>query len=179
MNLSNNDILQDVLQPNLKLIICGTAVAEHSAKLGSYYAGENNMFWRILYETGLTDRLLHTSEYFDLLSYGIGLTDIAKKAAGVDAKISQKDYDLEAFTQKMALFRPKIICFNGKASAALFYSWQYQRKLKTKQIDYGLNPLKNSTFSIFVAPSTSGAAKRHWEPDYWHQLASLVNQTQL
>ena len=177
--MPNSDILQDVLRPNLKLIICGTAVAEHSAKLGSYYAGENNMFWRILYETGLTDRLLHTSEYLDLPSYGIGLTDIAKKAAGVDAKISQKDYDLDAFTQKMALFRPKTICFNGKASAALFFGWQYQRKLKTDEVDYGLYPMKDGKFSIFVAPSTSGAAKRYWEPDYWHELANFVKQTQI
>jgi len=147
--------------------------------LGSYYAGENNMFGRILYETGLTARLLRTSEYLDLLSYGIGLTDIAKKAAGVDAKFLHKDYDLESFTQKMAHFRPKIICFNGKASAALFYSWQYQRKLKTKQVNYGLHSMKDRTFSIFVAPSTSGAARRYWEPDYWRQLAHLVKQTQI
>lgn len=175
--MPSSDILQDVLRPNLNLIICGTAVAEHSAKLGSYYAGENNMFWRILYDTGLTDRLLHTSEYLDLLNYGIGLTDIAKKAAGVDAKISRHEYDLEGFTQKMTLFRPSIICFNGKAAAALYFSWQYQRKLKTKEVDYGLNPMKDGKFSIFVAPSTSGAAKRYWEPGYWHQLASLLNKT--
>ena len=175
----NQDILQDLLQPNLKLIICGTAVAEHSAKLGSYYAGENNMFWRILYETGLTDRLLHTSEYLELLRYGIGLTDVAKKAAGVDVDGCRINYDLDAFTQKMALFRPKIICFNGKASAALFFSWHYQRKLKTDKITYGLHQMKDDKFSIFVAPSTSGTAKRYWEPDYWHQLACLVNQTQI
>ncbi|SHJ12999.1 uracil-DNA glycosylase family protein [Propionispora hippei] len=63
--MPTSDILPDVLRPNLKLVICGTAAAEHSAKLGSYYAGENNRFWRILHETGLTDRLLHTSEYLD------------------------------------------------------------------------------------------------------------------
>lgn len=173
---NQEDILQDVLQPNLKLVICGTAVAEHSARLGSYYAGENNMFWRILYETGLTDRLLHTSEYLELLNFRIGLTDIAKKASGVDAKISQEDYDLCAFSKKTASFNPQIVCFNGKTSAALFFSWQYQRKWKTDQVDYGLYPIKDGHFSIFVAPSTSGAAKKYWEPRYWHELANLLHQ---
>lgn len=176
--MPTSDILPDVLRPNLKLVICGTAAAEHSAKLGSYYAGENNRFWRILHETGLTDRLLHTSEYLDLLSYGIGLTDIAKKAAGVDAKIAQKEYDLEAFVQKMALFRPQVICFNGKAAAALFFSRQDQRRQKTSQISYGPCLMKDNPAAIFVAPSTSGAARRYWEPGYWHELAGLVNQAQ-
>jgi TDG/mug DNA glycosylase family protein len=174
MILPNQDILQDVLQPNLKLVICGTAVAEHSAKLGSYYAGENNMFWRILYEAGLTDRLLHTSEYLELLNFGIGLTDIAKKASGVDAKISHDDYDLSAFYKKMLSFTPKIICFNGKASASLFFSWKYHHKCKTSQISYGLYPKKENEFSIFVCPSTSGAAKKYWEPRYWHELSKLT-----
>ena len=88
--MSMGDILPDVLVPNLKLVICGSAVGAQSARAGSYYAGQNNMFWQILHETGLTDRLLHTSEYHRLLDYGIGLTDAAKKAAGVDADIKPR-----------------------------------------------------------------------------------------
>jgi len=174
--MPTGDILPDVLQPNLNLVICGTAVADHSAKLGSYYAGENNMFWKILHETGLTDRLLNTSEYLVLLSYRIGLTDIAKKASGVDANIRQEDYDIDAFVQKMELYRPKIVCFNGKAAAALFNSWQHKRKYTTSDIAYGVSPREHGEISIFFAPSTSGAAKRYWEPNYWHDLALLVKQ---
>ena len=81
--MTTNDILPDVLIPNLKLVICGSAVSTQSSHAGSYYAGQGNKFWKILHETGLTDRLLLTSQYRELLHYQIGLTDVAKKAVGV------------------------------------------------------------------------------------------------
>ena len=120
--MTTNDILPDVLIPNLKLVICGSAVSTQSSQAGSYYAGQGNKFWKILHETGLTDRLLLTSQYCELLHYQIGLTDVAKKAAGVDAQIQQDDYDAAAFTAKMENFRPRVICFNGKKGGGCFPS---------------------------------------------------------
>ena len=112
--MTTKDILPDVLIPNLKLVICGSAVSAQSSQAGSYYAGQGNKFWQILHETGLTDRLLLTSQYRELLHYQIGLTDVAKKAAGVDSHIQPADYDAAAFAARMEHFRPQIICFNGK-----------------------------------------------------------------
>ena len=43
-----NDILPDVLRPNLDLIICGTTVGTESSRVGCYYAGQQNKFWSIL-----------------------------------------------------------------------------------------------------------------------------------
>lgn len=176
--MSVEDILPDVLAPNLKLVICGSAVGAESARAGSYYAGINNMFWRILFEIGLTDCLLHTSEYRELLRYGIGLTDAAKKVSGVDADIKKNDYDAAVFVQKMTLYKPKIICFNGKKSAAALRSWQLQRNCKTEEISYGIypHPIMQNGPILFVAPSTSAAAKRYWQPNYWHNLATLFQQ---
>lgn len=175
-NLSNVDILQDILQPNLSLVICGTSAGKHSAEVGSYYAGANNLFWKILRETELTNdkKPVASDNCEDLLSYRIGLTDIAKKASGVDANISQNDYDIEGFVQKMTILQPKLICFNGKKAAAIFLSWQFKRKIKTSEFDYGPYQIQGGKFRIFIAPSTSGSAKRYWEPAYWHELAELV-----
>ena len=67
--------LEDVLTTGLNLVICGTAASSVSAQRGQYYAGPGNRFWTILWDTGLTDRLLEPPEYGSLLDYGIGLTD--------------------------------------------------------------------------------------------------------
>ena len=174
--LSNVDILKDILRPNLSLVICGTSVGKCSAEVGSYYAGASNLFWKILRETKLTkdENPIASDNCEDLLSYGIGLTDIAKKISGVDAGISEKDYDIEDFISKMNLFKPKIVCFNGKRAAAIFLSWKLNRKVKTSDFDYGPYQIKDCKFRIFIAPSTSGSAKRYWEPAYWHELAELI-----
>ncbi len=43
-------MMEDVLDYNLKLVICGTAVSNYSAKVEEYYAGRGNKF-SLLYTT--------------------------------------------------------------------------------------------------------------------------------
>jgi TDG/mug DNA glycosylase family protein len=45
-------VLPDLLQLGLKVVFCGTAVGDQSARRGAYYAGPGNQFWNILAETG-------------------------------------------------------------------------------------------------------------------------------
>ena len=179
--MSNEYILPDVLRSGLKLIVCGSAVGDKSAKANSYYAGYNNMFWKILCETKLTDCLLKSKDYHNLLNSDIGLTDLAKKTAGVDAKILYKAYDADLLIQKINIYKPKVLCFNGKAPATVFYGYLNKKKLTTVKVNYGEQPcipLCGETI-FFIAPSTSGAARRYWKPSYWFELAKLVNDTQI
>ena len=179
--MSNEYVLPDVLRLELKLVACGSAVGNKSAKVNSYYAGNNNSFWKILYKTGLTASLLETKDYQDLLKYDIGLTDLAKKTAGVDAKIPYEAYDTALLIQKINIYQPKVLCFNGKMPAALFYGYLNKQKWTTAQVKCGeqqhVSVCGRTIF--FVAPSTSGAARKYWEPLYWSDLARLVKNTQV
>jgi TDG/mug DNA glycosylase family protein len=67
-------MLDDLLQPNLLVVFCGTAAGSRSATLKEYYAGRGNRFWEVLATTKLTPRQLAPSEYGLLPTYGIGLT---------------------------------------------------------------------------------------------------------
>ena len=51
------DVLPDVLRASLRIVLCGSAVGTASAKAGAYYAHQQNKFWKILHETGLTPAL--------------------------------------------------------------------------------------------------------------------------
>ena len=88
-------ILPDLLSPGLKLVIVGTAAGRASAKEGFYYAGKGNRFWRVLHEVGLTPIELQPAECGRLLHYGIGLTDLAKYASGMDADLPKGCFDTE------------------------------------------------------------------------------------
>ena len=68
-------MLPDVLASDLKVVFCGTAVGDQSARRKAYYAGRGNKFWTILYRTGLTPIMLEPEEYEKLLDFDIGLTD--------------------------------------------------------------------------------------------------------
>lgn len=157
--------LPDLLADELRLVVCGSAAGARSAAVGHYYAGPGNAFWRILAETGLTPRQLAPSECRSLLDHGIGLTDVVKNQSGSDAAIDFARADRAGLRAKVERHRPAVLCFNGKRAAQIFFA---------HPVGYGPQDACIGATQIFVAPSTSGAARGHWDPRVWHALAALV-----
>ena len=160
------DILPDVLAPGLALVVCGSAAGTVSAQVGAYYAGPGNRFWPTLHRTGLTSIQLAPQEFRSVLSYGIGLTDIAKTAFGADSVLRPGDFDRDGLRIRIETFQPRILAFNGKNAASRFlggavsYGWQSGREIGATR--------------LFVAPSTSGAARGFWSEAPWFELAAAV-----
>jgi TDG/mug DNA glycosylase family protein len=159
-------ILPDLLRPDLRLVICGTAAGNASAAARSYYAGPGNKFWRVLHEVGLTPRLLAPSEYAELLSFNIGLTDLAKKVSGNDAVLKGRDFDSISLRTLIADIRPKAFAFNGKKAASVFFS------APSALLKYGRQTDCIADTVLYVLPSTSGAASGHWSIEPWKRLAA-------
>ena len=157
--------LHDLLRPGLDLVICGTAASSVSAKRGQYYAGPGNRFWSVLEETGLTPRLLHPSEYRSLLEHGIGLTDVVKDQAGMDIEIDFPEHGVTV-EHRLRPHSPRFLCFNGKRAAS--------EALGPRRVSYGAQSKTFGSTRLFVAPSTSAAARRWWDIGLWQQLAGLV-----
>lgn len=160
-------ILPDVLKPGLKIVFCGTAVGNKSARRKAYYADPNNQFWPVLRRIGLTPRQLLPEEFPKLLDYGIGLTDLVKISSGSDNVFRSEDFDTPGFKEKINKFSPKVLAFNGKKAGAVFLG---------RQVKYGLQAETIGQTKIFVLPSTSGAARGFWDERRWQELASLVQK---
>jgi double-stranded uracil-DNA glycosylase len=159
-------ILPDILTENLNIIFCGTAAGTMSAQVSQYYAGHGNKFWPILYEISLTPRLLSPHEFRTLPEYGLGLTDLAQQTSGSDASLKKSDYDVPAFRERILRVTPRVIAFNGKEAAKAYY--------EIDSVDYGLQSDALGASAVFVLPSTSSAAKRWWDAEYWHALAAFA-----
>lgn len=159
--------LPDVLAQGLRLVICGTAAGTVSAARGQYYAGPGNKFWKTLFETQLTDRLLTPAEFRELPRFGIGLTDLEKTQSGSDADITFRRDSRRALREKIIRFAPAMLCFSSKRAAKEFFG--------TSRIAFGLQGEHIEGTAIFVAPSTSGLASRSWDIDIWMELARLTS----
>ena len=157
--------LHDLLKRGLDLAICGTAASSESARRGQYYAGPGNRFWSVLAETRLTPRLLDPCEFPLLLDFGIGLTDIVKDQDGMDSEIDFKDAGT-LLRARVAPYAPRYLCFNGKRAA--------REALGADRIEYGIQEELFGPTRLFVAPSTSAAARRWWDGEVWNVLAKLV-----
>lgn len=114
-------ILPDVLETKLKVVFCGTAVGDRSARRGAYYAGPGNQFWNILAETGLTPYPFIPEQFPSLIKYRIGLTNLVKSLAGRDTALAAHNFDVEGFKAKIDIFAPKAVGFNGKKAGEVFF----------------------------------------------------------
>lgn len=158
-------VLSDVMEPGLKVAFCGTAAGHRSAQVGAYYAGRGNRFWATLYEIRLTPRELAPREYRQLLDYGVGLTDLCKQRYGSDAEVGRAGFDVEGLTARLEACAPSWVAFNGKNAA---------RGALRRPVDYGEQPERLGPARIFVLPSTSGAARKHWNLQPWRELTRVV-----
>jgi TDG/mug DNA glycosylase family protein len=158
-------MLPDVLQSGLRVVFCGTAAGAKSAQARAYYAGPGNQFWPTLHKIGLTPRQLLPSEYPELTAYGIGLTDVCKTQAGADSTLTAAGFDTARLIALLDQHRPSAIAFNGKKAAEIVLG---------RTVDYGPQPEGIADARVFVLPSTSGAARGHWDIRHWQELAAVV-----
>ena len=159
-------IVEDVLEPGLAVVFCGTALGAASARRRAYYAGPGNKFWPTLAAVGLTPRRLEPEEYPRVVEFGIGLTDLCKTRSGSDAEIGIGGFDPEALRARIAAAAPPWIAFTSKHAA------KNARGLKA--VDYGVQEQRFGGAGVFVLPSPSGAATRWWDLGRWQELADLV-----
>lgn len=154
-------ILPDVLQSGLALVFCGTAAGKRSAAERAYYAHPGNLFWRALFEAGLTPRQLAPPEFSQLPGYGIGLTDLAKRHSGNDNELPRDAFDVPALIGKIERHQPRLLAFTSKNAA---------RTVLGHAAHYGLHDETIGDTRLFVLPSPSGQARGHWDLGPWLAL---------
>jgi double-stranded uracil-DNA glycosylase len=166
---AESHILPDVLQPALKLVFCGTAAGKRSAAERAYYAHPGNLFWRALFEAGLTPRQLTPAEFPRLPQFGIGLTDLAKRHSGNDNELPRDAFDVPALIGKLERHRPRLLAFTSKNAA---------RAALGRAASYGLQDETIGNTQLFVLPSPSGQARGHWDLGPWLALGELYRTLQ-
>jgi double-stranded uracil-DNA glycosylase len=162
---TNVSILPDVLESGLRVVFCGTAAGTASARAGAYYAGPGNRFWTTLHEVGLTPILLRPAKFARLPEFGIGLTDVSKTASGSDQEVGRRGFDPARLATVVAAASPAHLAFNGKNAA---------RGALGRPVDYGPQPERIGNATVWVLPSTSGAARGFWDIGPWRQLAEAA-----
>ena len=132
------------------MVFCGINPGRVSAAAGAAFANPRNDFWRLLHTAGFTPRVLEPEEQFDLLRYGLGLTNAARRTTRGSGDLRAGDFAgarerLEALVEHLT---PRVIAFVGKAA--------YQGVFRERP-DHGLQKRRLGNTALFVLPSTSPA----------------------
>src|SRR5436190_13113037 len=107
--------LPDLVAEGLDILFVGINPGLTSARVGHYYAGPGNLFWKCLHTSGLTPVLLRPEEDRRVLDFGIGITDCVKRASRTAGEVRRIEFQAGApeLIGKIERFRPRIVCFNG------------------------------------------------------------------
>ncbi|BAH43183.1 conserved hypothetical protein [Brevibacillus brevis NBRC 100599] len=151
--------LPTYIRRDLAVLFCGINPGRISATTGFHYANPANLFWRGLYEGGLTPHKLLPEETATLLDYNYGITDLVSRPTRSATDLRNEDYaaGTELFVQMIQTYRPRVICFNG------ITAFRHATGQKKEAISLGLQPIRYfgteewSGSYVFVVPSTSGA----------------------
>lgn len=167
----NRQLVPDLLAPGLDLVFCGTAPSPASFKARAYYANPGNAFWPTLHAVGLTPERLTPQRYPELLTLGIGLTDLNKTEYGSDHELSPDAMDAAALHAKLRRFRPAAVAFTSKHAAALALG------LKSPAYGRQAEPIEGAV--AFVLASPSGRARSFWTLAPWREAAAFVMERRL
>lgn len=168
--MAKKHVLPERLKPGLKLVFCGTAAGRQSALQQAYYAHGQNKFWKTLYEVGLTPTQFLPHDYEKLWELGIGLTDIAKFAYGMDHQLPR-----DALGPK-AVAALELRIHKVKPAILAFTSLNGGRKVMGANAVAGEQPEGIGDTSVFILPSPSPLAANHWDIKPWRALARAVKK---
>jgi TDG/mug DNA glycosylase family protein len=149
--------IPDVLAPGLRVLFCGINPGRVSAAAQAHFANPRNDFWRLLHAAGFTPRLLEPPEQFELLTYGIGVTNAAARTTPGSGDLRKADFAgaAERLERIAAELKPAWIGFVGKEA---------YRGAFGERPELGAQKRRLATTRLFVLPSTSPAnAAVPWE----------------
>jgi TDG/mug DNA glycosylase family protein len=140
----------DVLAPRLDVVFCGINPGFHSDATGAHFANPRNDFWRLLHAAGFTPRLVDPSEQFDVLAFGIGITNAAYRTTRGSSDLRKTDFaeSAERLERLACELRPRALGFVGKEAYRGPFGGRPQHGLQEDRLGDTL---------LFVLPSTSPA----------------------
>jgi mismatch-specific thymine-DNA glycosylase len=155
----------------MKMILVGCNPGDRSARVGHYYAGRNNQFWPMMYESGVIPEPLGYQDDRRLVEFGIGMTDLVKRPTRGVEEIEREEFaeGRVLLAQKLEELRPRVIAFNGKMTYEKFAGRPCKLGLQ-KELLYGARVFVLPSTSAQNAGTSSGVKKR-----YFKKLAALLH----
>ena len=148
--------LHDYLAPGLDIVFVGINPGAYSAQVGHYFATPTNRFWPAINRSRLLCEALSSATDDQALRYGIGFTDVVKRASNSGSKLRVGDYRRWApvLKEKLEHYGPLIVCFHGVTGYRNYLKYAEGILLRPA---LGPQPHSIGRSLVFVVPNPSPA----------------------
>lgn len=139
------------------MLFCGINPGLMSAATGHHFARPGNRFWPVLHASGFTPRQLRPDEERELLTYGLGITNVVQRATARADELSTEEYREggRLLAAKVRRLRPLWLAVVGVTA--------YRVAFEDKKAQVGTQERLIGDTRVWVLPNPSGL-NAHWTP---------------
>ena len=157
----------DVVAPGLRVLFCGINPGLYTAWAGHNFARPGNRFWPALHASGFTPRLLRPDEEQELLTLGLGVTNVVPRATATAAELSRDE--LRAGGERLVAmgerWRPAYVAVLGVTA--------YRAAFGEPRAVLGRQDRRLGPAGVWVLPNTSGLNAHHQPADLARMFGEL------
>ncbi|MEU1791083.1 G/U mismatch-specific DNA glycosylase [Streptomyces sparsogenes] len=155
LEAARDRLVPDVAAAGLRVLFCGINPGLMTAATGHHFARPGNRFWPVLHASGFTPRLLKPSEQHELLSYGLGITNVVARASARADELSDEEYREggRILQEKVTRLRPRWLAVAGVTA--------YRVAFGDKRAAIGPQERTIGATRIWALPNPSGL-NAHW-----------------
>ncbi|GIV97511.1 MAG: mismatch-specific DNA-glycosylase [Herpetosiphonaceae bacterium] len=149
----------DIIAPGLRVLFCGINPGLYSGAVGHHFARPGNRFWPALYGAGFTERLLSPHEEYELLRYGLGMTNLVNRATATAGELSPAELAAggQRLEQNAQHYRPRFIAVLGIGA--------YRTAFARPKATLGRQRETIAESIVWVLPNPSGLNANYQLPD--------------
>ncbi|MFI1966275.1 G/U mismatch-specific DNA glycosylase [Streptomyces pathocidini] len=144
-----------MLADGLHVLFCGINPGLMSGATGHHFARPGNRFWPVLHASGFTPRQLHPSEQRELLSYGLGITNVAARTTARADELTGEELRAggRMLLEKVERYGPRWLAVVGVTAYRVAFGDRHAR----------VGPQERTVGStrVWVLPNPSGL-NAHW-----------------
>ncbi|WP_328686578.1 G/U mismatch-specific DNA glycosylase [Streptomyces sp. NBC_01261] len=155
LEAARDRLVPDVVADGLAVLFCGINPGLMTAATGHHFARPGNRFWPVLHLSGFTPRLMKPEEQGELLSYGLGITNVVARATARADELSPEEYREggQLLATKLTGWKPRWLAVLGVTA--------YRAAFDDKKAQVGPQERTFGDTRVWVLPNPSGL-NAHW-----------------
>ncbi|MFJ3672611.1 G/U mismatch-specific DNA glycosylase [Streptomyces sp. NPDC090106] len=155
LEAARDRLVPDVVADGLGVLFCGINPGLMTAATGHHFARPGNRFWPVLHLSGFTPRLMKPSEQSELLSYGLGITNVVARATARADELSAEEYREggRQLVLRVERFEPRWLAVVGVTA--------YRAAFGERKAQVGPQERTFGRTRVWVLPNPSGL-NAHW-----------------
>ncbi|MYX39941.1 G/U mismatch-specific DNA glycosylase, partial [Streptomyces sp. SID89] len=155
LEAARDRLVPDLVADGLRVLFCGINPGLTTAATGHHFARPGNRFWPVLHRSGFTPRLLKPAEQGELLSYGLGITNVVARASARADELTREEYREggRLLALKVARLRPRWLAVVGVTA--------YRAAFDDRKAQVGPQERVIGDTRVWVLPNPSGL-NAHW-----------------